>query len=138
MALGSLRSLVGAALRSGVPPADLHDRDPDYLRDNLAFLWLLASFWHRGEVRGLDNAHCEMKNVSSAVTVEEGESVVTTGLDRIYPKGLLVGTVERIDQDPNAPFNKIIIKLTAPVDRLEHVLVLLVEAKDLKIDEATK
>src|SRR5438105_1463472 len=55
MALGSLRSLVGAALRSGVPPADLHDRDPDYLRDNLAFLWLLASFWHRGEVRGLDN-----------------------------------------------------------------------------------
>jgi len=91
-----------------------------------------------GEVRGLDNAHCELKNVSTAVNVQEGESVVTTGLDRIYPKGLLIGTVERIEQDPNAPFNKIVIKLTAPVDRLEHVLVLLVEAKDLKIDEATK
>jgi rod shape-determining protein MreC len=91
-----------------------------------------------GEVRGLDNAHCELKNVSTAVNVQEGESVVTTGLDRIYPKGLLIGTVERIDQDPNAPFNKIVIKLTAPVDRLEHVLVLLVEAKDLKIDEGTK
>ncbi|HKP11828.1 MAG TPA: rod shape-determining protein MreC [Blastocatellia bacterium] len=91
-----------------------------------------------GEVRGLDGAHCELKNVSSAVTVAEGESVVTTGLDRIYPKGLLVGTVERIDQDPNAPFNKIVIKLTAPVDRLEHVLILMVEAKDLKIDEGTK
>jgi rod shape-determining protein MreC len=91
-----------------------------------------------GEVRGLDNAHCELKNVSTAVNVQEGESVVTTGLDRIYPKGLLVGTVERIEQDPNAPFNKIVIKLTAPVDHLEHVLVLLVEAKDLKIDEGTK
>src|SRR5256714_5033919 len=91
-----------------------------------------------GEVRGLDNTHCELKNVSTAVNVQEGESVLTTGLDRIYPKGLLIGTVERIDQDPNAPFNKIVIKLTAPVDRLEHVLVLLVEAKDLKIDEATK
>jgi rod shape-determining protein MreC len=79
-----------------------------------------------------------MKNVSSAVTVEEGESVVTTGLDRVYPKGLLIGTVERIEQDPNAPFNKIIIKLTAPVDRLEHVLVLMVEAKDMKIDEGIK
>src|SRR5689334_5834442 len=91
-----------------------------------------------GEVRGLDGSHCEMKNVSSAVTVEEGESVVTTGLDRVYPKGLLIGTVERIEQDPNAPFNKIIIKLTAPVDRLEHVLVLMVEAKDMKIDEGIK
>jgi 1-acyl-sn-glycerol-3-phosphate acyltransferase len=38
-----------------VPRADLHERDPDFLRDNLAFLWLLASFWHRGDVRGLEN-----------------------------------------------------------------------------------
>lgn len=91
-----------------------------------------------GEVRGLDMAHCELKNISTAIEVQEGESVVTTGLDRIYPKGLLIGTVDRIEQDPNAPFNKIVIKPTAPVDRLEHVLVLLVEAKDLKIDEATK
>jgi 1-acyl-sn-glycerol-3-phosphate acyltransferase len=53
--LSQLRSLVGAAVRHGVPRADLHERDPDYLRDNLALLWLLASFWHRGEVRGLDN-----------------------------------------------------------------------------------
>ena len=55
MALSGLRSLVASAVQRGVPRADLHDRDPDYLRDNLAFLWLLASFWHRGEVRGLEN-----------------------------------------------------------------------------------
>lgn len=55
MALEGLRSLVASAVQRGVPRADLHDRDPDFLRDNLAFLWLLASFWHRGEVRGLDN-----------------------------------------------------------------------------------
>jgi rod shape-determining protein MreC len=60
-----------------------------------------------------------------------GELVVTTGLDRIYPKGLAVGQVERIDNDPNAPWHKIIIKPSAPVDRVEHVLVLLVEQKDL-------
>jgi cell shape-determining protein MreC len=48
---------------------------------------------------------------------------------------LLIGTVERIDADPNAPWHKIIVKLAAPVDRAEHVLVLLLEPKDLKIDE---
>ena len=98
---------------------------------------MLQSSRAMGEVRGRDEATCELKNVSTAVNVQEGESVVTTGLDRIYPKGLLIGTVESINKDPNAPFNKIVVKLTAPVDRLEHVLVLLIEANDLKIDEET-
>jgi rod shape-determining protein MreC len=88
-----------------------------------------------GEVRGLDNDRCELKNISTNENVEVGESVVTTGLDRIYPKGLLVGTVERTEPDPNAPWHRIIIKPAAPVDRVEHVLVLLVEPRDLKLDE---
>jgi rod shape-determining protein MreC len=91
-----------------------------------------------GEVHGLDNDRCELKNISTRENVEVGESVVTTGLDRIYPKGLLVGTVESIEADPNAPWHRIIIKPAAPVDRVEHVLVLLVEQKDLKLDEAGK
>jgi len=88
-----------------------------------------------GEVRGLDNDRCELKNVSTSENVEVGESVVTTGLDRIYPKGLLIGTVERIEVDPNAPWHKIIIKPAARVDRIEHVFVLLVDQKDLKLTE---
>jgi rod shape-determining protein MreC len=87
-----------------------------------------------GEIRGLDNDRCELKSISTSEKVEVGESVVTTGLDRIYPKGLLVGTVESIEADPNAPWHKIVVKPAAPVDRIEHVLVLLVEPKDLKID----
>ena len=35
--------------------ADLDDRDPDRLREQLPLLWLLASFWFRGEVRNLGN-----------------------------------------------------------------------------------
>lgn len=91
-----------------------------------------------GEVRGLDSARCEIKSISSSENVQEGESIVTTGLDRIYPKGLLVGTVERIEEDPNAPWHRIIVKPAAPIDRVEHVLVLLVEQKDLKIEETVK
>jgi 1-acyl-sn-glycerol-3-phosphate acyltransferase len=37
-----------------VPVADMDARDPDYIRDNLPFTWLLASLWFRGEVRGLE------------------------------------------------------------------------------------
>jgi len=35
--------------------ADLDDRDPDHLREQLPLLWLLSSFWFRGEVRNLGN-----------------------------------------------------------------------------------
>jgi len=40
--------------------ADLLDgRDPDYIRETLAGAWLLASLWHRAEVRGLDHIPSE-------------------------------------------------------------------------------
>src|SRR3954451_14340690 len=35
--------------------ADLDDRDPDHLREQLPLLWLLSSFWFRGEVRNMGN-----------------------------------------------------------------------------------
>jgi 1-acyl-sn-glycerol-3-phosphate acyltransferase len=44
---------------SRVPKADMDARDPDYIRDNLPFTWLLASLWFRGEVRGLENIPSE-------------------------------------------------------------------------------
>ena len=98
---------------------------------------MLQSSRAMGEVRGIDNDRCELRSISSSENVEVGESIVTTGLDRIYPKGLLIGTVERIEADPSGPWHKIIVKPAAPVDRVEHLLVLLVDAKDLKIDENT-
>ena len=46
---------VGRQVRGRVPVADLDERDPDYIRESLPRLWLLASLWFRGEVRGLGN-----------------------------------------------------------------------------------
>ena len=35
--------------------ANLDDRDPDYIRENLPLTWLLTTLWFRGEVRNLGN-----------------------------------------------------------------------------------
>jgi 1-acyl-sn-glycerol-3-phosphate acyltransferase len=55
-------SPIGRALRSiaaqaqlRIPRADLDERDPDYIREQLPLMWLAASIWYRGEVRGLGN-----------------------------------------------------------------------------------
>jgi 1-acyl-sn-glycerol-3-phosphate acyltransferase len=34
--------------------ADLDDRDPDFIRENLSLTWLLATIWFRGEVRNME------------------------------------------------------------------------------------
>src|SRR5215204_3104544 len=34
--------------------ADLDDRDPDFIRENLSLSWLVASIWFRGEVRNME------------------------------------------------------------------------------------
>jgi 1-acyl-sn-glycerol-3-phosphate acyltransferase len=50
-----LGARIGRALAGRIPPADLDERDPDYIRESLPRLWLLASIYFRGEVRGLGN-----------------------------------------------------------------------------------
>jgi 1-acyl-sn-glycerol-3-phosphate acyltransferase len=44
-----------AASFSGALSADFDDRDPDYIREQLPWQWLLSSLYFRGEVRGLAN-----------------------------------------------------------------------------------
>jgi len=60
-ALDAGRSVAGAALGKLVDrarealTADLDDRDPDYIRENLPLSWLAATLWYRAEVRNMGN-----------------------------------------------------------------------------------
>lgn len=49
-----VKALAGQVSRR-IPRADLDERDPDFIRDNLPLFWLASSFYYRGEVRGLGN-----------------------------------------------------------------------------------
>ena len=51
---GLLEAATNAVL-SRIPRADLDERDPDYIREMLPGMWMLASFYFRAEVRGLHN-----------------------------------------------------------------------------------
>ena len=53
--LGALVDGVRSFVARRIPPADLDERDPDYIRESLPRLWLLSSLYFRGDVRGLGN-----------------------------------------------------------------------------------
>jgi 1-acyl-sn-glycerol-3-phosphate acyltransferase len=57
--LGQAASSVAQQAQARVPRADLDERDPDYIRETLPGLWLMASLYFRAEVRGLDKIPAE-------------------------------------------------------------------------------
>jgi len=68
------------------------------------------------------------------VDIKIGDKLVTSGIDGIYPAGLAVATVTKIDQDPKSPFAKIISTPTAKVSHHLQLLILeLPESKEAQI-----
>jgi 1-acyl-sn-glycerol-3-phosphate acyltransferase len=54
-----LKNWVREQVASRVPKADLDQRDPDYIRDQLPRTWLLASLYFRADVQHLDRIPTE-------------------------------------------------------------------------------
>ncbi|HZB06773.1 MAG TPA: lysophospholipid acyltransferase family protein [Thermoleophilaceae bacterium] len=52
---GRVIAAIAEEAQRRVPAADLDERDPDYIRETLPGLWMLASLYFRSEVRGLQN-----------------------------------------------------------------------------------
>ena len=78
-----------------------------------------------GSIKGLgENGLVEMRYVSGMETVSEGDYVVTTGQDGIYPPGLNVGTVVHVTHGSATQPHVIHVKPSARLDSLEEVAVL--------------
>jgi len=79
----------------------------------------------QGIVKGTPLGELQINDIMSDEKVEPGEHVITSGGDRIYPKGYSVGTVITSTPDhENDPFLIIKIKPAADLNRLEEVLVI--------------
>ena len=84
-----------------------------------------------GKVIGQLGTVLPMKDVDSTAQVSIGEEVFTAGIElqggirSPYPKGLLIGQVVDIVNDPNEVVQTVYVQPAAALDRLEYVLVIL-------------
>jgi rod shape-determining protein MreC len=85
---------------------------------------LLADTRTQGPAKGNGAPLLSLDYISNDEKVTVGETVLTSGQDRIFPKDLPVGKVMDFISDPKTPFMKIRVKPAAHLDRLEEVLVL--------------
>jgi rod shape-determining protein MreC len=85
---------------------------------------LLADTRTQGPVKGTGEPLLALEYISSDEKITAGETVLTSGQDRIFPKDLPVGKVVDFSSDSKSPFMKIRVRPAAHLDRLEEVLVL--------------
>ena len=70
-----------------------------------------------------DGQRARLRHMELMQDLHEGDRVVTSGLDLIYPRGLLVGTVESVEIVGGLE-QEITVRPAVDFTRLEHVLVI--------------
>lgn len=93
---------------------------------------ILANVRSRGILRGTAAGNVQIGTLLPDDRIKPGEPVVTSGGDRVFPRGLSVGTVRSVSLDPeHQPYTSILLKPAANLDRLEEVLVITDVAQQL-------
>ena len=86
----------------------------------------------RGILHGAAGGRLQISNLLPDDRIKPGEPVVTSGGDRVFPRGLPVGVVKSSKPDPeHQPYAAILIQPAANLDRLEEVLVVTDVAEQL-------
>ena len=78
----------------------------------------------QGVVVGAGGETLRMDYVPGTADVKAGDLVVTSGIDGIYPKGFVIGTVETVERGPGT-YHDIRVSPAVDFSRLEEVLVVL-------------
>jgi rod shape-determining protein MreC len=85
---------------------------------------LLERLRLNGVLKGTQSGYPEVLNVMADEKIEVGDKLITTGGDRVFPKGLPVGTIMSISPDRERdPFLSIRVKPAVNLGKLEEVLV---------------
>ena len=78
---------------------------------------------------GNDYAYSYLNDIPYHVEVNAGDTIVTSGLSKTFPEGIVVGYVESVDKE-TANFLKIKVKLAVDFKRINHVYVILNNKKN--------
>jgi len=79
----------------------------------------------RGIVEGAAVNQCKLNYVARQVDVEVGDTIVTSGFDGIYPKGIPIGRISNIVLKDSGLFKEIEVTPFVDFTKLEEVMVIL-------------
>jgi rod shape-determining protein MreC len=91
----------------------------------------------QGVVMGVGESLLKMQYVPGTADVKTGDLVVTSGIDGIYPKGFVIGTIDHADRGIGA-YSEITVRPAADFARLEEVLIVRTPPASREASEKTE
>ncbi|OGP52511.1 MAG: rod shape-determining protein MreC [Deltaproteobacteria bacterium RBG_13_52_11] len=79
----------------------------------------------RGIVEGEGGDRCYLRYVPRTEDIQVGDHIITSGLEGIFPKGLSMGEVVRVEKKEYGLFQEVEVTPSAHFSRLEEVMVIL-------------
>jgi rod shape-determining protein MreC len=71
-----------------------------------------------------DTSKLSLRYMPISSDIQNGDVLVTSGIDGVYPQGIPVARVEKIERDPAYPFARVTCLPVAGVDQHRHLLIL--------------
>ncbi len=71
-----------------------------------------------------DESHLKAMYISAGVTLSQGETVETSGIGGIYPKGIFVGNISKVENSSDLSNRYALVELAVNFQKLETVLVI--------------
>ena len=91
----------------------------------------------QGVAVGAGDELLRMDYVSEVADVVVGDTVVTSGIDGIYPKGYVVGKVEAVEKSGNS-YKQILVRPAVDFSSIEEVLVVLTPTPGRDAEESSQ
>lgn len=79
----------------------------------------------RGIVDGYSENKCKLSYVLKKEEIKQDAVIVCSGLHGIYPKGVIIGIVSRVDQDKQGFFQFVEIKPSVDFSKLNEILIVI-------------
>lgn len=118
MAVMSTRGLVGRIIEAGkISSKALLITDP-----NLKVGVIIRRNGQGGVMAGLPGGRCKIIYIAPDSDVKPGDKVMTAGFGSVFPKGILIGEIEKVDNDRARLYKYAILKPSQDLSRLEEVL----------------
>ena len=73
---------------------------------------------------GANTDTLELRFVSGTADVQVGDELTTSGMDGVYPAGLAVAKIDKVERRTDSAFAKITCQATANLGHVKHVMVL--------------
>ncbi|MBL0258881.1 MAG: rod shape-determining protein MreC [Bacteroidetes bacterium] len=87
---------------------------------------------------GTDPTHGSLNDIAKHVKINLGDTIITSSFSAIFPEGIMIGTVDKVDPNSGDNFQEIEVKLSTSFANLTYVYIVsnLFKEEQRKLEEA--